>query len=440
VLPAEHPVERPAHGPKVYSAREYAPVDVPLADLLDARGRLRLNPDVESKGYFTIQLAKGLVRLQASGYVGLIPLNDRVVIDVRPRVPVANLNRLLRLSEYVPPALRVERPYALEGEPNDSLLDLYARWLVARVEEIASSGLFREYERREEVTSFPRGRIRTDATLTQVRARGINHRAISNWYERTPDTPPNRCLKYALWFIAGRLSRLGARITGRRELLQRLGALYGMFGGVELEHSLSFLNDPVVTGAKPLPSLRQYYRPALELAVAIIRQHAVDLEAKRHVLDLPSLVLNMNRIFENYLRNVLRADAVRQGWATEILDGNSDGKKPLFDVPPSEDATPDIVCRDRGDGSYPLVVEVKNIPVHGNSSRAAIEQAVTYAATYRCPRVVLAHPRAHEQSFSGLRLQGTIGPLSVYQYVFDLSAGSLAAEETAFADHMHALV
>lgn len=436
---AELPVEQPAASsrkhPKVYPAREHAPVDVPLSDLLDARGRLRLNPDVEAKGYFTIQLTKGLVRLQARGFVGLIPLNDRVVVDVRPRVPVANLGRLLRMSGYIPPFLDAERGYMTDPTWNESLVDLYARWLASRIDAIASAGLLRGYERREETSSFPRGRIQTDATLTRLRPRGIRHRAVSSWFERTADIPANRCLKYAAWFIAGRLSRVGSRTASRRELLQRLSALYELFASVPLDHSLAFLDDPLVTGARPLPSVREYYRPALDLGVAIIRHHAIDVEAKRQVLDLPSMVLNMDKIFESYLRNTLRAEAKRADWGVEVLDGNTAGKKLLFDNPPTEHAKPDIVCRD-GDGRWPIVVEVKNVPVKGNSSRAAIEQVTTYAATYRCNCVVLAHPRRRHQNWAGLRLQGNIGELAIYQYVFDLNAPDLVTQEREFGEAM----
>ena len=103
--------------------------------------------------------------------------------------------------------------------------------------------------------------------------------------------------------------------------------------------------------------------------------------------------------------------------------------------PPSENATPDIVfpC---GEHRWPLVIEVKNVPVNGNSNRGAIEQAITYAAAYRCDSVVLAHPRGRHQDKAGLRLQGRIGDLAVYQYVFDLEATGLLAEERNFADSM----
>lgn len=434
-LPAKQPAQTPAKHPTVYSVREYDPVDVPLSDLLSTSGRLRLNPDVESKGYFTIQLTRGAVRLQARGYVGLIPLNDRVVIDVKPRVPVANLGHLLRVSGYVPSSLGAERPYATDPTWNESLLDLFAGWLAARVDVIASEGLLLFYEQREEATSFPRGRVLTDATHTRLRSRGIRHQAVSSWFTRTADNPANRCLKYAIWFTAGRLAILGSRTASRRLLLQRLGALYELFSSVPLDHSLSFLSDPLVTGARETPSLRRYYRPALDLAVAIVRRYAVDVEVTGRGVDLPSMVLNMDAIFEDYLRNTLQAEAGRAGVGVDVLDGNAAGKKPLFDEPPSETATPDIVFRDAGH-RCPLLIEVKNVPVNGNSSRGAIEQAVTYAAAYRCNRVVLAHPRARNQVIGGLRLQGRIDELEVYQYVYDLEAADLLAEERTLADAM----
>ncbi len=422
------------HGPTVYRVPEYAPADVPLSDLIDAGGQLRLNPDVDARGYFTVQLYKGRVRLQARGHVGLIPLNNRVVIDVVPRAPVANLSRLLRISRHIPDALVSERAYGRDETWNESLLDVYALTLATRIEHIASAGLLREYERREEVTSFPRGRILEGPTVVRLNARGVEHAVVASWFERTVDNPCNRCLKYALWFIAGRFVRLKSLQRERRRLHQSLNALYALFDGVQLDHTLSFLKDGLVHGNRPLPSLRQYYRPALDVATSIIREHAVDLEIQRAAVELPSLVLDMNKVFENYLRNTLHVYALEHNWATRVLDGNSEGKKLLFDSAPSEDATPDIVLRMPAPPEYLAIIEVKNVPVVGSSKRDAIEQAVTYAASYRCDRVVLAHPRHEDQGFSGLRVLGRLGDLTVYQYVFDLAAEQLDLEDQRFGE------
>lgn len=431
------PPRRPA--PIVYNVEEYAPAEVPLSDLLDDSGRLQLNPDVEAKGYFTVQLVKGRVRLQAGGYVGLIPLNERVVIDVVPRAPVANLSRLLRVSRYMPQFLLSERRYERDHEWNESLLDLYAGTLVKRVEIIASSGLLQEYRRREADTSFPRGRILVESTYGRLRPRGVTYKVATSWFERTPDNQPNRCIKYALWFLADRLARLGQIGRLRRELLLRIGGLYELFRQVPLDHSLRFLHDPVVRGVGPIPSLRDYYRAALDMAVVAVMEHGITLESHKSGVELPSLILNMNRVVEDYLRRVLQERAVSDGWDTEVLDGNTDGKKILFDASPSEDVTPDIVFRNRSDHRYPLIIEIKNVPVAGNSARPAMEQCVTYAATYRCERLVLVHPRGRGQAFTGLRLQGRIGDLSIYQYIFDLGGESIEGEEAIFAQAMHSI-
>ncbi len=83
-----------------------------------------------------------------------------------------------------------------------------------------------------------------------------------------------------------------------------------------------------------------------------------------------------------------------------------------------------------------MVIEVKNVPVKGHSDRDAINQVITYAATYRCNRVILVHPRARDQREHGLKLQGRISDLFVYQYVFDLKSVDLRGEEKMFGKAM----
>jgi 5-methylcytosine-specific restriction enzyme subunit McrC len=339
------------------------------------------------------------------------------------------------VAQHAPDLLLRSRKYAHDPLWADSLLDAYAYGLLDRMDEIASNGLLREYQRRVETTSFPRGRILTGSTIRQLHVRGIRHQAVASWFERDPDNAANRCLKYALWFLAQRLSReVSTAGKQRRHLLDRMAPLYAMFSEVTLDHSLAFLRDGLVTGERRLPSLRAYYRPALDIATAIILEHGVKVEAAGDSIRLPSLVLNMNRLFEHYLRNALRIQGDQQEWKHEVLDGNTDGRALLFDGTPSEDATPDIVLRDPATSRCPLIVEVKNVPLKGlHSDRSAIEQAVTYGVSYRCNRVVLAHPRSHSGDFTGLRLQGKMGELAVYQYVFDLSTDPLESEEAQFA-------
>lgn len=186
-------------------------MEIPLEELIGTAGRLELNPEIESRDYFAVHLSKGALCLCARGYVGQIPLNRRIVVDVRPRVPVTNLPHMVRVSGAQPTMLSSFRSYATGGEWDDSLLDLYADGLVEHVQRIAQAGFLREYHRSEARSSFPRGRIAVHRTIQDLSAGGIEHAAHVSWFERSRDNGPNRCLKYATWTLARRYQRLDGR-------------------------------------------------------------------------------------------------------------------------------------------------------------------------------------------------------------------------------------
>ena len=70
----------------------------------------------------------------------------------------------------------------------------------------------------------------------------------------------------------------------------------------------------------------------------------------------------------------------------EILNGNDEGKKDLFNSKPSELATPDIVLA--AGNSTTLVIEVKNVPVKQFfSDRSAMAQTSVSGSSPRPPPV-----------------------------------------------------
>jgi len=436
-LPAPEPdldLGQPWPRRTIYSVAEYRNVDIPMEDLL-VGGRLRVNPEVISRGYFNIRLQGDSLRVQAGGYVGLIPLNERAAIEVVPRVPVGNLSRILSIAGYVPTALVSERKrYELQPGPLDSVLDIYARGLVAAVDEIVTRGLYRTYRRREAMTSFPRGRILVSDTVIRLHSRGISHRASSTWFERTADNAANRCLKYAILFLARRYAQLENPRPGSRRIQRELNRAYRVFDSVTLDRTRSFMGDAEVAGRAELPRVRGYYRDALDLASAIIREQAVALDHAGEDLRLSSIVLSLQDVFEAYLRNVLRRAARADRWDALVLDGNSDGAKLLFDEGGKIAANPDIVVaplEKRRETS--VLIDAKYKPYLSDPDRDDINQVVTYGFSYRARNVVLVSPKPANRGSVGLRKIGTIKPLAVYQYVFDLGSTDLEDQEVRFA-------
>ena len=435
------PDTEPAHrGPRLVSCVTYGPVDIPLEDVLDPSGHLRLNPEIQGGDYFDVSLRGGALTLRARGFIGYIPLNEDIVVHVRSRVPISDLTRVVNLSGEPPTALTSMREYATTEEWTDSLLDIYAEALIGHVESILTSGLMREYQRREDVTSFPHGRILLHPTVQRLYPRDIRHAVHVAWFERTADIPANRCLKYAIWMLARRYMQIESKEKEQRRLHRRLNALFAALGDVALDHRRQFADDPQVRGSQPLPTLRSYYRDALNVALAIIEQRAILIDSPTGSLRLPSIVLNLNYVFEAYIRNVLRIHAEANAWPVTILDGNDEGSKDLFNDQPSELATPDIVVAVR-DETTPLLLEVKNVPVKELlSDRDAINQAVTYAVSYRAKRVILVHPRKSPSQPGGMRVLGVVDDVAVHQYRFDLGAGDLEQEEADFGEAVAAVL
>lgn len=416
--------------PQVIPCVEYETVSISIRDLLGADGRLELSPDIESGNYFSASLSRGVLSLRAGGYVGYVPLNNRIIVRVKPRVPVVNLTRMVEICGLEKSTLSCVRDYDLSGSWRDSLADLYASALAGHVENIALNGLMRDYMRQEETSSFPRGRILAGPTVQSCVGRGKLYRAVNTWFMRTTDTPSNRCLKYAMWLMGQHYARSPSLDRQSRHIQQRLNALYSTFDGVLLDHSLRFINDSVLVGQRGLPTHRSYYRDALDVSLAIVRQRGLLIEESMNSdLRLPSLVLSMPDLFESYVRRVLQLYASTNSWAWQVLDGNAEGSRSLYRGQAAVAATPDIVVQGKGDHES-LVLEVKYIPVSDRSPREAVNQAVTYAACYETNRVVLVHPRGRDHP-SGMRELGFVGEVQVFQYRYDLG-GDLDLEAERF--------
>lgn len=429
----------------VFPGTEWEPLDVPLDRLL--RGStLDLYPEIASGRYIGIRFKGDQLSLTAAGYVGLIPLNDRVAIEVEPRVRVANLERLFAVAKGQPlPLRRHVRGYAPNSDAVPSLLEMLAQALVDSTDPIETYGLHREEVERRYESTYPRGRILLGATTQRFDARGIRHRAVVSRFERTVDNAPNRCLKYALWLVAQRYSRVKQLTREQAQLLARTNRSLHTFDGVSLEPRRDWLSDLLVRDPSKMPPIRQYYEDALYLALAIVSENSLRFREEGE-LRLPSLVLNMHDLFESYLREVLRRQIGQLPGRHRVLDGNlaapAGGQKGLFDEEPTEDANPDIVIRPASADAPVVIVEVKYKPfdASGAIERDDLNQVIAYGASYRARAVVVAQPIRDASSKVGLSKVGTIGPLTIYGYGYDLGASNLASTEVAFGRCIHGLL
>jgi len=431
---------------RTIDAIEYGSVDIPVGDLLDRDGQIDLHPGLLGRDFIDIRLKKKSLQIFAGSYVGVIPLNSKLAIRVSARAPLGNLTRILRLADYAPLALeKFTRDYVATNEEMPDLLEVYARSLVGLIEPLKAFGLMRDYARLSAITNVPRGRIALSARSTQLAVVGTSSRVEASWFQRTTDTAPNRCIKFALWLLAKKIDT-GPDKEGNRTTLRQLNSAYRLFDGVRLERRLplDFLSDAFVSGTRGLPSSRRYYRDALGLSVMVARGLNVSLDRSGADLRAMPLLLKMDDVFESYIRSVLRRNEPFVDGQLRILDGNLDeGRKLLFDEEPSSHAQPDIVVSNRAlpSGRAFIVADVKYKPASGpRPNRSDLNQVITYGATYRAPRALVIQPRGSESRHVGLKFLGRISELQIYQFVFDLSADDLPQEEQRFAEAVASLL
>lgn len=440
-------------GRQLVACKEYAEIPVSPADLLGADGTLRLTEGVLNR-YVDVDFANGRLRVRARGVSGVFALTDDVSVQVRPRFPLTNLTHMVSVCGYVPTALPAMRTYQATERWEDWMLDVVTDAFLVAAEEIEERGLLRIYRRRVDGSSYPHGRIEVGATINRYASRGIDHKAVHSWFERTADNSVNRCLRAAAVHLH-RAHTSRQMVSGARERISRLGNVLRLLDEVADDDRREFLGDALVRGSVELPDARGYYRPALELAIAALSGHGLDLDAESGSISVGSLLIKTEDLFEEFVRLSLQR-AFEGTSGLSVLDGNLEpGRRPLYErvpydkalaLPPHSgvsggtqpNATPDVLFVD-GDGAFPIVADVKYTNVTRHVDRSELEQVMTYGSRYRSPVVLTIHPRRHNAD-GGLVIAGTIGDALVAQYRVDLAADDLDAEMVVMAQSLEALV
>lgn len=400
--------------------------------------RLIFNSEIDGKDVLRANFAGGVLRLQATSFVGVIPINDRVVLRVKPRVPMKSLTRMVIETGHGVMALSAIRDYAGRGPAGDWAMDRYTVALLDYVDALLDAGLLRAYERREDEGHFPHGRIDFTPTVQRFAARGIPNKAAFSWFDRTVDTPANRCIKAAMEVVFDHLMKWKKKPRkGDQVRLRRLAGQFAALDEVGFDPDHRFLDDPQVLGLTPLPDSRSYYRPVLDLSVLIVRGVGITLDIGGADVKMGSLLVNTNELFEKFVRVSLEKHARANQWPVDVLDGNTEGKVDLYDIPDqlpaprgtplramaSRDAgkaQPDVVLR-TADGVVSLIAEVKNTLTSDDAlpDRGHVEQAVTYALRYGLNFTLLIHP--WRKGTKGLVYVGRVESIDVYDYRLDLS-------------------
>ncbi|MCO7518854.1 MULTISPECIES: McrC family protein [unclassified Pseudomonas] len=418
---------------KTLTIAEFKDMDVPESLLLPS-GELLAYPEILERNFFSIRYKKGKPIFQAGGWVGVIPVNDKLSLNIIPKVPISNLERLVFLSNHKPEILKnFKRRYSPHDYSSKNLNEFLIDCLLKHIEEIINTGLYKKYARVEEQTLFPSGKINFNKTI-RARAKLNGMHVVASHYERMIDNPPNRFLKK----VCLGLSKNPEMVKDKH---RRVAIQYALNSFAEVSDHYELHNaqhDPSLN----IECLKENYRDAVGLAMIFISGKGLSFGLSGST-SANSLILNLAEAFEWYALEVLRS-AYRYRNDIQVLDGNkggADGGKKALLVPPPQVknpimATPDIVLKSvQTSGDSTIVIDVKYKSIEKLPDRDDLNQIISYAASYSASHGILIFP-ANDKNPSGINLIGELPGVRFYALFIDLNNSRIEEEEALMASRL----
>lgn len=409
-------------------AVERQPFSLPIKEVMGPDGSLSFLQHVRDKGYFDIDFRRSELVLVAGNYIGQIPLTPDITIHVRPKVPIANLARIIGIANEPIRCLDFfRRTYELTGEASQTLLEAMGRSLIASLRLLDAEGVFREYLHKSQTISALRGRIDVSKYIRSSLARGISTQIPCKYFELSGDTIFNRVIKRAICQIGYALSE---QAPPNRGLLQELSYFADRLGIVTHDDSPDLLNRArqYLVHAR-LPELRHYYLDILDVCFIILEGSGVELMGQSVRNGMHSFIVSLEGAFEQYIRQVLRQSEGMKAANVPVLDGNKEGRSTLFSDNTNHEAKPDLVI-----GMTSAALAIADVKYKTKLSEADRYQLIAHASAYTVKKAFLITP-ASDRGLSGPQYAGKVGsenPIEIYYYRIDLDRDDLLEEERKF--------
>ncbi len=306
--------------------------------------------------------------LRPSSHIGVVSAGDLSVV-VRPKVP---MDRVLFLVAY---ALGIAHWRADDAALDDDadVFEAIVPAFVRHTERAIRRGLRQHYRVEEAALHAVRGRI---AFGEQVRRRyGIPLPVEVTYDDFTEDIEENRLLHTAIHL----LSRVPIRSDRWR---RELGGLRPAFAAVGVG-SYRRGAVPEITYSR----LNEHYKPAVELARLII--DSTSFELRHGEVAATSFMINMNEVFERFLRTALR-DTLRLPEREWPDRGRR--RRLTLDQGGRIDLIPDLMWRSRIEGTPTFVGDAKYKRIEPDGFKHAdIYQMLAYCVATDLPSGLLVY-------------------------------------------------
>lgn len=328
--------------------------------------------------------------LTSQGWVGLLRVDDDLTVIAEPKVPVANLARMLQVAHELP----IE---VLDGlvtcETIEELYDQLARLLADAALSLVHHGLHHVYRPHQELRSSIRGRL----LLNHLRTPRADPRVTCAFNERTADTIENRIVSAALHAaLRGGYCTSMTRAHLRKGLRQFVGRVTPTVVSVEDVDQLRY------------DRLTARYRRVHALARLFLDERS-PLAREGDRTSLPFL-LHMPSLFERFVERWLRFRIERDVLPLRVL------RQEKFRVgdPDAVVFSMNVVITDNV--GRPICVLDTKYKDAGVPAAGDVAQVAFYAQATGARSAGLIYPTPLNGTW-----QGNSGSVNVFAHHFDLS-------------------
>jgi len=412
---------------EVIEAAENSVVEIPFERLFIG-GEFVIDSRIASRGYFMISIAGGKLQLRSTRFVGLIPLNDNVAVNIRPKATIENIGGMIVRSGRLPSAIdNFTRGYKPLFERASNAIEVYWEPYLSSVQRVLERGLLKRYERVPNPPKW-RGRLLISETVKRFAARGIRYRAAFEFTTLSHDISENRLVKAALADVVDWMSNAPSRAAAKARLPFAQSLMRALEDITDLRRPLSAQLGEVPKFVQLLPPYAGHYREALWMAYAILQRAIPDIQRGGYA-SLTSMIVDVSAVFEGYARTIILERAQEAGLV--VRDGNLHHRPFFVGATTPYKVLPDIIIQEKN-GTVRAVLDVKYKQSINEQDRyellAFMEATGATRAAFVCPKFV------DEERFQFLGT--TRGGRSMTILRVDLATQDLRAEE----DRLYSLV
>ena len=392
-------------GPRIVEIQERENRVFPREDLFDSKGNSLVLPETRALSAVELKDVLGGVNLRTLGLIGYLPLTSGIVLNLRPRFPLANLWRMLAVAdESYDRVLPVLRSYerANASAPHQLLARGFCHYLRA----IMDLGVARGYYR-QPYTGFYKPRVEFGRTVSRHLSRGDDLTISGDVFAFSSNLRVNSILKSACLAFLRLVPRDPSWISERKLLLEALNALHRVPAG-----PMRFGDEGL---ADTTPRwVREHYRGALSVYAMLLGYTQIGFGYDAQGSEMPSFLFALEDVFESYVRNVFR-EALRED-KIAVLDGNNSrhyGK--LFLDNTRFITKPDLIFRRKK-----IVIGLAEVKYKPEIEEKDRYQVLSHVLAAGCKIGVWISP-AREGSAGGLEYIGSVSTgAKFYHYQLDI--------------------